>query len=259
MSAFSSYAQYYDLLNRTKNYEEEAEIIHRIISGGSKSAKTILDLGCGTGAHAVQLATLGYSLDGVDQSPDMLIQAANNKQRQTPEISERLTFHEGDVCNIRIGRLFDVVMSLFHVTSYQTTNSALSYFFNTARSHLAEGGIFIFDFWYGPTVLSQKPEVRVREIADDLIKVVRTSTPTLYPRTNIVDVRFDIKVLNIKQGDTTDIEEIHSMRYLFEPELENLLHQAGFKIDNMFEWETDKAPGTDTWSICCVARATTKE
>lgn len=54
---------------------------------------------------------------------------------------------------------YDAVMSLFHVVSYLNSDRDLALAFETAAEHLHPGGLFLFDFWYGPAVLSQKPEI----------------------------------------------------------------------------------------------------
>ena len=68
-----------------------------------------------------------------------------------------LTFTTGDIRDIRLNQRFDVVIALFHVISYQTTNDDVTAAFQTARQHLNPGGIFIFDVWYGPAVLTERP------------------------------------------------------------------------------------------------------
>ena len=41
---------------------------------------------------------------------------------------------------------YDVVISLFHVMSYQNNNEKILKAFSTAKKHLKANGIFIFDF-----------------------------------------------------------------------------------------------------------------
>jgi cyclopropane fatty-acyl-phospholipid synthase-like methyltransferase len=45
------------------------------------SGSTILDMGCGTGRHSVELARRGYRMTGVDLSPGMLAQARQAAQQ----------------------------------------------------------------------------------------------------------------------------------------------------------------------------------
>jgi predicted TPR repeat methyltransferase len=57
MDVFKDYAKYYDLLYQEKNYEEECDFIEQVFRGFSKlKVKSILELGCGTGGHAIPLA-----------------------------------------------------------------------------------------------------------------------------------------------------------------------------------------------------------
>jgi predicted TPR repeat methyltransferase len=51
MTIFKAYARYYDVLYATKDYAEEAAYVLRIIQRHRPEARTVLDLGCGTGAH----------------------------------------------------------------------------------------------------------------------------------------------------------------------------------------------------------------
>ncbi|NEP55244.1 MAG: class I SAM-dependent methyltransferase, partial [Moorea sp. SIO3C2] len=142
MSVFGNYARYYDLLYRDKDYVGEAQFIHRLIQTHAPQAQNILELGCGTGNHAVLLAKEGYQLDGVDMSQEMLV-TANDRLSQLPsEIASRLQFTHGDIREVRLNQSFDVVLSLFHVISYQTTNEDLLAAFNTVKEHLKPGGIF---------------------------------------------------------------------------------------------------------------------
>ncbi|MFM6580781.1 MAG: class I SAM-dependent DNA methyltransferase, partial [Dolichospermum sp.] len=72
MTVFGNYSRYYDLLYQDKDYLAEAKFIHDLIQTHAPSAKTILELGCGTGRHAELLANYGYQIHGVDRSLEML-------------------------------------------------------------------------------------------------------------------------------------------------------------------------------------------
>ena len=56
MSVFKDYSNYYDLLYSDKDYEAEADYIDHLIQKNNPGAKTILNLGCGTGKHDFLLA-----------------------------------------------------------------------------------------------------------------------------------------------------------------------------------------------------------
>lgn len=244
MTVFAAYGAYYDLLNATKDYAAEADYVARLLG----DARSILELGCGTGRHAELLASKGFDVLGVDRSEEMLAVA---RRRTAP----RLAFAHGDAQTFRAGRTFDAVISLFHVVSYQVEQPELQAMLATARTHLPDGGTFLFDVWYGPAVLTERPERRVRQFENDQLAVTRTAEPRMYPNENVVDVVFDIAVREKSSGATHEIRETHRMRYFFVPELAVLLRAAGFTLRRYEEWMSGREAGFDTWSVCFIATA----
>lgn len=244
MTVFASYGKYYDLLNAEKDYKGEAEYVARFL----ENARTVLELGCGTGRHAQMLAGGGFQVCGVDRSEEMLSLA---RRRSVPAAELVL----GDARTFRHGRTFDAVIALFHVVSYQVVQSDFEALLSTARAHLNPGGVFLFDVWYGPAVLTDRPEQRVRRFEDEHLRVIRTSRPRMSPNENAVDVTFDIEVCDKQNGQTHFIQETHRMRYFFVPELAAALRNAGFELRLCEEWMTGRPAGFDTWSVCFVATA----
>lgn len=252
---FGIYSRYYDLLYVDKDYaSESAYILSRISAHSRVPATSLLDLGCGTGIHALMLnAEAGLNVCGIDLSENMLERArAHAASRAVTE--DRVAFHKGNACNFRIDRKFDVVSSLFHVVSYQTTEQRLNALFETASTHLQEDGLFIFDFWYGPAVLSQGPTVRTKRLSDEYFAVTRLAEPVIRNEENVVDVNYALFVLDRATGLTTEFRETHEMRYLFLPEVDLLLGAHGFVRERAEEWMTGKRPSLDSWGVCVVAR-----
>lgn len=247
MTNFNLYAQYYDLLYRDKDYAGEVAYVDKLIRKySSKDVVDILNLGCGTGKHDNFLSKLGYKVDGVDLSKEMIAQAKKNFGSNS-----NLTFYEGNI-NSWVhaeGKQYDVVISLFHVLSYQTENDNVLNTFKTAYHHLNPGGIFLYDCWYGQGVLSDRPAVRVKRLENDQIKVQRISEPVHHPGKNIVDVNFDVQIFEKQTGKLEHLNEVHKMRYFFLPELSLFSAHAGFDEVIFYEWLTDHQPGEDTWNI----------
>lgn len=254
MKVFGNYARYYDLLYRDKNYAGEAQFVQKLLQIYAPSTKYILDLGCGTGTHAVLLAEQGYRVHGVDLSSDMLRQA-NERLSQLPnELATRLEFSHGDIRTIRLEKQFDAVISLFHVMSYQTNNKDLQSVFATVKAHLRPNGIFIFDCWYGPSVLSDRPTIRVKRLEDKAIAVTRIAEPALFPNENRVDIHYQVFVRNKTSGTVDELQETHKMRYLFKPEIDSLFAEFQLEPIEYREWMTNRDPGFDTWGVYFVAR-----
>jgi SAM-dependent methyltransferase len=253
--AFDAYARYYDLLNKGKDYVAETHYVHEIIQRHRAGAETILDIGCGTGAHVAEFAQLGYRVFGVDSSQLMLDAAAGRLSALPGELAQRIDLAQGDARSYRAGHEVDVVTSLFHVMSYQTTNSDIQSAFQTAASHLSQQGLFVFDFWYGPGVLSDPPSVRVRRMEDDLIAALRIAEPVLAPNDNCVDVNYEILVHDKSSGTREVIKETHRMRYFFLPEIRMLLSATGFELLEARAWMRAQAPANDTWNaVVCAVR-----
>ncbi len=255
MNVFNNYARYYDLLYKDKDYVAEAKYVSTLVQKHAPNKNSILELGCGTGVHAKILAEMGYTLHGVDMSAEMLETARMRVSKLDKKMSRKLSFTLGDIRTVRIDRKFDVIISLFHVLSYQTTNDDLMSSFATAKYHLNPGGIYIFDCWYGPAVLSEKPAVRIKRLEDEQVDVTRIAEPVMHPNSNLVDVNYHVFIKNKSNGKMEELKETHKMRYLFKPELEHFLQKSGFSIIEVAEWMTGKCPGFDTWGVCFMVQA----
>jgi SAM-dependent methyltransferase len=241
---FDAYARYYDLLYRDKDYAAEATYVASHLPVGAR----ILELGCGTGAHAEQLARMGFSVHGVDLSPVMLERAQTRRSALAPDIAARLSFGQGDIRDVRTGKTYDAAISLFHVMSYQTSNDDLTAAFRTAAAHLSPGGRFLFDYWYGPAVLAQQPEPRTRLLEDEEIAVRRIAQPDLRVNENVVDVRYEVQIRVKASGASEVVRETHRMRYLFEPELALLASSAEWGGLSTRAWLKATPPGLEDWS-----------
>jgi SAM-dependent methyltransferase len=253
-TVFGDYSRYYTLLNRDKDYAGEAdyvlELLHR---HANLSGTTLLDLGCGTGGHDFFLAARGYAVTGVDRSAAMLAEA-NKHLADWRGPGPAPKFLAGDITDLRLAERFPLVLSLFHVISYQVNDQSLSGALCTAAAHLEEEGLFIFDLWYGPAVLAERPTVRIREAEDEEYQIRRRADPRLHPEQQTVEVDYTVEILGKRDGRRQTLRETHVMRYFFLPELERLLKKAGMQMIRAEEWLTGAPPSPTTWSVCVVAR-----
>ncbi len=250
MSVFGAYSRYYNLLYRDKDYVGEAAYVRDLIQQHHPRARSLLDLGCGTGRHDLLLAEHGYSVTGVDLSDEMLEVARQQAQAARGALP---TFLPGDVRSVRLGKTFDVVVSLFHVMSYQTSNSDLLAAFSTARDHLEPGGLFVFDCWYGPAVLSERPSVRIKRLEDEQILVTRLAEPVMHENENTVDVNYQIFIQQKSDHALTELRETHRMRYLFQPEVAAMLESCGLELRAAHEFQTQRPHGAHSWSVTFIA------
>ncbi|MDR1874825.1 MAG: class I SAM-dependent methyltransferase [Synergistaceae bacterium] len=246
---FGDYSKYYDLLYQDKDYEGEARYVDTLIKKYLPAAHSMLEFGCGTGRYTREFARLGYSVHGVDFSENMLAEA----KKKSGNI-EGLRFSCGDMRSIRLREEFDVVVALFHVLSYQTTDQDVLDALKTVREHVAPGGIAVLDFWYGPAVLTQQPQVRVKEVSDGNLNVTRIAQPILYPNENIVRIDYDAFIESKTDMRINKISESHYMRYFFIPELSLIWKSVPLEMLSIEAWMTDDKPGTNSWAVVAVLR-----
>lgn len=236
MSIFKDYAKYYNLFYRDKDYAKEVDYVDSLIKRYAKNKKrSILDVGCGTGIHALLFRRKGYRVVGIDKSTEMV-----NIAKSSVTENDNIEFYTRDSTGFNLDRKFDIVVSLFHVISYHTTNEAFYRCFGNIYKHLNKGGVFIFDFWYGPAVLTQKPQVKVKKFWGRDTKITRTAIPRININENTVDINYEIIIKNKGSEILEKIEEKHKMRYFFLPELNFMLGQVGFKVIKSLKWMSFK-------------------
>jgi SAM-dependent methyltransferase len=184
----------------------------------------------------------------VDMSKAMLARAEARKAALPPEVAARLSFGLGDVRTVRTNQIYDAVISLFHVMSYQASNADLEAAFETASVHLQPSGLFLFDFWYGPAVLTQRPEVRVKRLEDDEIKVTRIAEPEMHVNENVVDVNYTVFIEVKDSMKVEQVSETHRMRYLFLPELLHFADAEVWTDSKSFSWMKLQELHQDEWA-----------
>jgi SAM-dependent methyltransferase len=162
--------------------------------------------------------------------------------------------HLGDARTVRLGRKFDAVISLFHVMCYQNTEADALAVMETAKEHLKPGGLFLFDFWYGPGVLADPPERRERILQDDSTHLKRIAEPVHRVNDNIVEVNYTVTLQDKSSGDISQLKERHSMRYWFLPELRFHTEQTGMKILQEGACLALDLPDSKSWSAWMLLR-----
>jgi SAM-dependent methyltransferase len=249
LSVFGAeYAAAYDGLYSDKDYVAECDLIDRIFQRyAAGSVRSVLDLGCGTGNHAIPLSSRGFDVVGVDRSPEML-QIARAR-------GGGARFELGDVTSVRLGETFDAALMMFAVLGYQLSNADVVGALQTARAHLEPSGVFVCDVWYGPAVLAERPSDRLKVIDTASGQVIRAASGELDVRRNVCTVRYRVWTV-VDSRVESEVQESHAMRYFFEPELELLLAKCGFEVAHVGAFpDLDTPPNERTWNIALVARA----
>ena len=138
------YADTYDKkYSGFKKYHHESENLNKIIKKFVKSDDcSIIDLACGTGTHAIEVAKYGYNVTGLDLNPDILLIAREKASAR----GRNVTFAEGSFLDYKSKEKYDVVINLFY--SFQNvciTDKEIKNFFHTVSCLMKKNGIFIIE------------------------------------------------------------------------------------------------------------------
>ena len=253
MEVFRDYAYYYNAFYRDKDYAAESRQVDTLLKRYGRDIRKIINYGCGTGRHDIELLKLGYECTGIDMSLLMIEIAKKNCENVGGRVNG--DFSVADIRTYESKAQYDAVISLFHVMSYQNSNDDIVAAFRSARKALKDGGLFLFDCWYGSGVLSDPPVVRVKEVEDDTYKLVRIARPVMHDRADVVDVCYEVLVTEKETGLTKTISETHHMRYFFRPELDFYLKEAGFELIDNLDCATLLETGYGSWTSYFVAKA----
>jgi dTDP-3-amino-3,6-dideoxy-alpha-D-glucopyranose N,N-dimethyltransferase len=129
----------YDLFYRDKDYEGEADEVMQIVVRRCTGARTLLDVGCGTGAHLAAFASRVERVVGLESSARMIEQAVMTRPG--------LVILPGDMRTFRFADRFDVVTCLFSSIGYMTDRADLRLAVANMAAHLADGGVLVVEGW----------------------------------------------------------------------------------------------------------------
>ena len=222
---FDEIAFLYDELMAGVPYRQWIEYLDRIMQKYDCVPRMILDLCCGTGSVSVRLAEEGYQVSGVDISPEM-IQIARQKAEES---GIYVDFHVQNAAKLRLGKKFDLVVSLFDSLNYIIDASDLQQAFYRVSEHLEPGGLFVFDmntelaleiglFNQNNYGTNMPVHYDWRSTYDKAIRICRIQMEFIYQQ---------------REGDKR-IEVVHYQRAYGEEEVVEMLQTAGLEVLSVY-------------------------
>ena len=134
-------AELYDRIYADKSFAGESETLRALVQRMCPGARSLLDVGCGTGAH-LAVVREWIAVEGLDASAAMLEVA----RRKLPDV----VLHHGDMRSFALDRRFDVVTSLFSAIGYVRSAEELAAAVATMARHLEPGGLLAIEPWFTP-------------------------------------------------------------------------------------------------------------
>lgn len=225
--AYGRFAALYDIIYGDEKFRSESAALNTLLKRYSRrQVRSALDLGCGTGRHAAVLSRRGMRVTGVDLSAGMIEQARRNNRGNLNR------FLVADVAGIRLRERFDAAYAMFHVLSYQTTNSAAQSFLRSVHRHLRPGGIFVADYWSGYGVVSMGRLKGLRRFSAQGMRIERRSETKVDFATQNGRLRYDFRVKR-KGMPVERFSEVHRLRFYFPNEIRSLAESCGFEVVRM--------------------------
>lgn len=252
-AAYNRFARYYDVIYRDiVNYAGDVDFLEAAFRRFSARPRTIVDLGCGTGNHALPLARRGYAVTGLDRSTEMLSFA----RRKAATAGMRVRFAKGDMKTFRFAQTFDVVICMFGAFGYLLTPTDVSRCLRRVRAHLAANGLFVFEFWQG-SAAKPAPFQSWTHIASPGLEIIRLEESRFDPRTGRLPIEFRFFV--IRRGRVVDrFDERHVVQTHSVPRVRALLRTSGFDLLGAFSGTTQRKdftpPTKESFRVMAIAR-----
>ena len=222
MSSYDILAGCYDRLTYDVDYPAWADYIEKHFAKNPLPGRTILDLACGTGSLTRELALRGYEMIGVDQSPEMLAEAAEKNRGITPV---EPIFLCQPMEKLDLYGTIDACICCLDSVNYVTDPKKLVRAFGRVHLFLMPGGLFLFDINSPEKLEGLDGQVFLDE-TEDVYCVWRTE---FSKRSRICSYFMDLFRLDGETGQWDRGEELHRERAYTVEELTAMLGEVGFR------------------------------
>lgn len=140
--AYKEFANIYDeLIHEDIDYDKVSKKIIKLCTDNNVNFDDYLDLACGTGNVAVEVASYFKNIYAVDLSDEMLNIAFDKFKKN--KIKAKVICQ--NMCELSLNKKFDLITSVLDSTNYITEEEDLIKYFSNVYDHLKENGMFIFD------------------------------------------------------------------------------------------------------------------
>ena len=194
--------------------QSEAEFV--IDAMGLQPGAQVLDVGCGYGRHAMELAARGFHVVGLDISTPLLVRGGEEAMRRGLEIN----FVRGDMRELDFDSQFDAAYCMFSTFGYFDDETNKKTVTNIARA-LKPGGRMMLEILNRDYVIADLP-TRVWWEGDGCVVLEEVELNYFSSRIQVNrSVVFD---------DGRQLEQEISVRAYSLHEIGKLMHAAGFRV-----------------------------
>ena len=219
---YAEYAWAFDLIIDRPVRKECAAIVTWLVDRGILPGAELVDAGCGTGRYAIELARRGYSVHGVDLSPELIAVAESSMAGA----SGRTSFAVGNLCALPAARYDGLLCRgvLNDIIDDGTRDAAFRSFAQTLRPE----GVLILDVreWNATVERKTREPLFRKRVPTDRGELTFTSVTTLDPERRQLMISEQHEL--VEPGHTRVSDYQFVMRCWERDELSALLTRHGF-------------------------------
>ena len=199
--------------------EAEVDFIEEI--GQLKTGSHILDLMCGYGRHALELARRGYTVTAIDNSKEYISEIIKLSKKEDLAV----TALAGDVSEISIADRYDMVLNMGNSFAFFDAETAYN-LLEKIYAVLNPGGIFLINTWAVGEIASKHFQERTWHYIDEYKFI--TESQYLFNPTRIES---NYTIL----APSGEMETLQGIDYIFSfSELNFMLGKAGFRMADVY-------------------------
>jgi SAM-dependent methyltransferase len=214
---FTHSAPFYDALYSSKDYGAAVRAIIPVLEARAPAARTLLDVGCGTGRH-LELLRDRYEVEGLDLNPDLLEVA----RARCPGVP----LHVADMADFSLGRRFDVVLCMFSAIAYVRTAERMRQAILAMRDHLEPGGLLLVEPWFPPESY-WTGTITANHVDQDDLKIAWMYTSEREGDVSVLDIHY---LVGRPDGIET-FREVHELGLFTQEQHLDAFRAAGLQAD----------------------------
>jgi SAM-dependent methyltransferase len=232
-------------------YQARSEDVRFYVEEATEARGAVLEVGCGTGRVLLPAARAGCEITGIDSSAAMLARCAENLQRESASVRDRVTLVEADARDFYLEREFALVTAPFRIVQHLVTVDDQLRFLAAVRRHLAPGGRLVFDV-FNPSFRAlvgadgeEREDTPPTALADGRTfrRAVRVARVRWVEQVSEIEIAYYVSP-SPHEAERRFLQAF-DMRWYLRAELEHLLARGGFRLLDAFG-DFSRAPLADT-------------
>jgi len=228
-------AQYYDVMRQYRDYAKECQFAHDLIQKYYPGAKHVLDIACGTGGHAIEMAQRGYDVTAIDKSQDMI----NIAREKAEKAGVTIDFDCIDVNDLSSIGEFQAAYCLGYTFLYMTNYADVVEFFTTVHEVLSPQGVFLLDFINGWSLIEEFHRDKF-VYQHEGTTIFQFEQATLKKRERVKHIEF-YYLIDHHDGNVKTVFAEEDVRIFFNDEVSMLLSSCGFgNIESFGDYAMDE-------------------